>query len=202
MSALILTFGDCRVLPRDRNLSLSEERRSSDSRRRTVVRSRVALGGARRAAEGRVSRASTGISSATTARARAGGRCKIDFCEADVLDVFDEWRRATGVPAMAHESTAPTGDQAAPRGPSLPVHMERVLRRLTAAQSAGSLDGGFDDLMDRVAQEMDVARGARGANRQAVIERLAALKSKLIPGVPTDGSARRWRRGAAAFRMV
>ena len=25
---------------------------------------------------------------------------KIDFCEADVLDVFDEWRRATGVTAV------------------------------------------------------------------------------------------------------
>jgi hypothetical protein len=55
-----------------------------------------------------------------------------------------------------------------------------VLRRLTAARLAGSLDGGFDDLMDRVAREMDAARGARGANRQAVIERLAVLDRELL----------------------
>ena len=29
---------------------------------------------------------------------------KIDFCDADVLDVFDEWRRATGVPSIAPAS--------------------------------------------------------------------------------------------------
>ena len=34
---------------------------------------------------------------------------RIDFCEADVLDVFDEWRRAVGVPAAAVD---PEGDEA------------------------------------------------------------------------------------------
>ena len=32
---------------------------------------------------------------------------KIDFCDADVLDVFDEWRRATGVQSsvVSHQSS-------------------------------------------------------------------------------------------------
>ena len=28
---------------------------------------------------------------------------RVEFCDADVLDVFDEWRRAVGVPAAALE---------------------------------------------------------------------------------------------------
>src|SRR5213080_1009554 len=42
------------LLPRDRNLSLSKERRASHSRDRTVLRARGGMGGARRSAEDRV----------------------------------------------------------------------------------------------------------------------------------------------------
>ena len=105
---------------------------------------------------------------------------RIDFCEADVLEVFDEWRRATGLTAGAEGRSADADGQAGQRGPSLPVHMERVLRRLTSARAAGTLDAGFDDLLDRVAREMDAARGVRGAKRQALVERLAALDRELL----------------------
>jgi hypothetical protein len=105
---------------------------------------------------------------------------RIDFCEADVLDVFDEWRRATGLTAAAEGRSADADGQTGPRGPSLPVHMERVLRRLTSARVTGMLDAGFDDLLDRVSREMDAARGVRGAKRQALVERLAALDRELL----------------------
>ncbi|HEY3044393.1 MAG TPA: hypothetical protein VGJ39_10230 [Vicinamibacterales bacterium] len=105
---------------------------------------------------------------------------RIDFCEADVLDVFDEWRRATGVTAGVEGRSADADGQGGQRGPSLPVHMERVLRRLTSARVAGTLDEGFDDLLDRVSREMDAARGVRGAKRQALVERLAALDRELL----------------------
>jgi hypothetical protein len=55
---------------------------------------------------------------------------KIDFCEADVLDVFDEWRRATGV-TMAEVGSDGEAPKVARRGPSLPEHLERVVLRLT-----------------------------------------------------------------------
>ena len=59
--------------------------------------------------------------------------------------------------------------------------MERVLRRLTSARAAGTLDAGFDDLLDRVARELDlVAGGVRGAKRQALVERLAILDRELL----------------------
>jgi hypothetical protein len=108
---------------------------------------------------------------------------RIDFCEADVLDTFDEWRRATGVTAAGEDRSAGGDRQADHRGPSLPVHMERVLRRLTSARAAGTLDAGFDDLVDRVSREMDIAGGVRGAKRQALIERLAALDRELLDAV-------------------
>ena len=40
---------------------------------------------------------------------------RIEFCEADVLDTFDEWRRATGLTAAGDVSVG-----AVHRGPSLP----------------------------------------------------------------------------------
>jgi hypothetical protein len=113
---------------------------------------------------------------------------RIDFCEADVLDTFDEWRRATGLTAAGDVSVG-----AVHRGPSLPAHMERVLRRLSSARATGALDAAFDELLDRVAREFDIAAGGvRGAKRQALVERLAQLDRELLAAVRArlDGSAR------------
>jgi hypothetical protein len=115
---------------------------------------------------------------------------KIDFCEADVLDVFDEWRRATGLTAAAPGST----DEARPepvegrpdvrRGTSLPAHLERVVLRLTSARAGGTLGEAFDHVIDGAARELDAARaevrGVRGAARQRLIDRLAALDHDLL----------------------
>ncbi len=102
---------------------------------------------------------------------------KIDFCEADVLDAFDEWRRAIGMPQPSVD-----GHEAAPPAKqSLPAHIARVVTRLTQARVTGALPAVFDDLVDRVARELDIARaGVRGEARRAVIERLAALDAELV----------------------
>jgi hypothetical protein len=105
---------------------------------------------------------------------------RIDFCDRDVLDLFDEWRRATGL-VQADDSTSPGGSETPlRRGASLPSHLERALLRLTSARSTGVLDAGFDDVLDRLAQELDASRGARGPKRQALVERLASLDRELI----------------------
>jgi hypothetical protein len=105
---------------------------------------------------------------------------KIDFCEADVLDVFDEWRRAVGVTASgAAEDQSP-----ATRHASLPAHLERVVRRLTSGRVNSSLGTEFDEVIDRVSVELDAARakagGLRGEARQALIDRLAMFDAELI----------------------
>jgi hypothetical protein len=113
---------------------------------------------------------------------------KIDFCEADVLDVFDEWRRATGVTADSNEHTAGHDPIAAPpprrRGVSLPEHLERVLVRLSSLRATGALGEAADPILDRVSAELDRVRekssGLRGDDRQATLARLADLDAELI----------------------
>jgi hypothetical protein len=126
---------------------------------------------------------------------------KIDFCEADVLDVFDQWRRALGVPQSPVESRRASveGMESAGDGPqpsvesrqssvesrrSLPAHIGRVLLRLSSARARGSLGTGFDALLDRVSAELDAARGKagglRGAARRELIARLATLDAELL----------------------
>jgi hypothetical protein len=112
---------------------------------------------------------------------------RIDFCEADVLDVFDEWRRATGVTGagtgLAGAEPISSRDSES-RHASLPEHLKRVVLRLTSARSAGTLDASFDVLIDRAATELDAVRSAahslRGAARQALIDRLELLDRELL----------------------
>ena len=103
---------------------------------------------------------------------------RIEFCEADVLDAFDEWRRATGL------TTAAGGEDRSARQPSLPAHIERVLLRLTNGRAKGVLGPAADPLIDRVSQELDRARaasgGVRGEARRALVARLAALDTELM----------------------
>ena len=110
---------------------------------------------------------------------------KIDFCDADVLDVFDEWQRAVGVqPSAAGHQSPADGHQSSAGRQSLPAHLERVVLRLTSARAGGTLGDEFDALIDRAAAELDAARakagGLRGAARQALLDRLAALDAELV----------------------
>jgi hypothetical protein len=108
---------------------------------------------------------------------------RIDFCEADVLDLFDEWRRATGVViegGSAGDGGSEHVGQSRRRTPSLAAHVKRALMRLSTSRATGTLDAGFDDLLDRVAAEVDHAAGARGVKREAVLARLEALDRELI----------------------
>ena len=115
---------------------------------------------------------------------------KIDFCEADVLDAFDEWRRAVGLRQNPAEAAGhDPADQDRPRRGSLPAHLERVVMRLTAARANGSIGGEFDGLIDAAARELDLARnvagGLRGEARHALIGRLAALDVEILQAART-----------------
>ena len=105
---------------------------------------------------------------------------KIDFCDADVLDVFDEWRRSTGVVAD-REFRLPQPDS---HRASLPAHLERVVRRFTSARATGTLgsrvrraDRPHGGGARRVPGE---GRGLRGEARRALLDRLAGLDAELL----------------------
>jgi hypothetical protein len=112
---------------------------------------------------------------------------RIDFCEADVLDVFDEWRRALGLPAARLPADVEAGAEAVPARTgtaSLPAQISRAVIRLTNARATGALGADADDLVDRASRELDAARassrGLRGEARRALIERLTALDAELV----------------------
>ncbi|MGE3513071.1 MAG: hypothetical protein AB7N65_29770, partial [Vicinamibacterales bacterium] len=118
-----------------------------------------------------------------------------EFCDTDVRDVFDEWRRAFGVASRVARESGPSGSEATPsdsaapaadppRGPPLPAHLERVLLRLSSARATGTLGAEMDAVIDRVAVELDDARaharGVRGEARRAMLERLSAIDQELL----------------------
>jgi hypothetical protein len=119
---------------------------------------------------------------------------RIDFCDADVRDVFDEWRRAVGLRTSTTESPE---TPAASRTTSLPLHLERAAMRLTAARAMGAVGADADALIDRLAQELDAARaaanGVRGDARRAAIARLTLLDEELlrVARASIDENARR-----------
>ena len=111
---------------------------------------------------------------------------RIEFCEADVLDAFDAWRRAVGVRATATDQdeedvgSEPTNR----RRPSLSTHIDRVIVRLTALRTGPSPSSAWDTALDQIVRDLDAlhpaARTARGAAREAVVAGLAQLDARLI----------------------
>jgi hypothetical protein len=79
---------------------------------------------------------------------------RVEFCEPDVLDVFDEWRRSVGISSGAEISSGagdlsgagdscgadPLGPRAVTAGGSLPAHLERVIARLTTLRVRSVID--------------------------------------------------------------
>ena len=122
-------------------------------------------------------------------RARGGRRrpLRIEYCEADVLDLFDDWKRAIGVGLGGPSSDADprtgeeSGGAAARRRASLAAHMERVVARLSAC--AVSEPGSLGGRAAEAAAEIENVRAGgvpRGKARQQLLDRLAELDAGLL----------------------
>ena len=109
---------------------------------------------------------------------------RIEFCEADILDLFDDWRRAVGVSQATTAADDDAPRAAGPRKPSLASHIERAIARLTGARSGGTRGAVFDATLASAVRELDGlaadAKAARGEARAAIVERLAALDAELL----------------------
>ena len=101
---------------------------------------------------------------------------RIEFCEADVLDAFDAWRRAVGVP---REESQPARAR-----PSLASHVERVIARLTTLRGSARNTQSFADALERVVRALDAlqpqARQARGHAREELLAELGRLDAALM----------------------
>jgi hypothetical protein len=134
---------------------------------------------------------------------------QVTFCDADVLDAFDDWRRAMGLSVAskpgAHDRTAAdvdgiehdaapgaatagepahTESERRPRGSSLPQHLERVASRLTLLRGDARNDPAFEAALSAAVLEIDShrqdARQARGSAREMILTRLEALDEELL----------------------
>lgn len=108
---------------------------------------------------------------------------RIEFCEDDVLDVFDEWRRAVGVRAEQVTPGDSGEDDDGGRRTSLPAHLQRVIARLTLLRAGTEETPADHAFVDGVVRELDLmlgeARGLRGDRRAAALLRLAELDAEL-----------------------
>ncbi len=106
---------------------------------------------------------------------------RIEFCEADVQELFDEWSRAVGVgTAQNSRALAPTKSA---RRLSLVSHIDRVIDRLTVWHEADQQTPVIASLillrLDDLKVLHECARTARGATRQKIVARLAEIERQL-----------------------
>jgi hypothetical protein len=120
--------------------------------------------------------------------ASRGGRrrpIRIEFCAADVLDAFGDWRRAIGAGASHVSETGGPDDwgPAPSRKGSLSAHIGRAVSRLLAPKGTG-VAGPYEDEITVVTRELDElaarARHARGESRAAIITRLRELDAAIV----------------------
>ena len=126
---------------------------------------------------------------------------RIEFCEADILTLFDDWRRAVGVTVQEGAEPESRG-----RSDSLPAHLDRVITRLTLVRSRNP-SPSFDSQVETAVRELDgmriSAKHARGDARAAILARLGEIDRALVAAARCDlGDARMAQLTAAAEAEV
>jgi hypothetical protein len=133
----------------------------------------------------------------STARGMRRRPARVEFCEADVLDAFDAWRRAVGVYRAGAETTSGAEGERPAEGAggegeeppharpreSLSTHIDRVIVRLTALRT-GEVPKAWDGALEEIVRTLDAmhpaARRARGEARVRVLAELEALDATLM----------------------
>jgi hypothetical protein len=109
---------------------------------------------------------------------------QIDFCEHDILDAFDAWRRAIGVRLPGAEATDEDAE-AKRRKRSLPQHLDRICERVTARRAGMTppppeLDAVLETVANEAAAFRDMPGPLRGDARERVTARLVALDRMML----------------------
>jgi len=112
---------------------------------------------------------------------------RIEFCEADVLDAFDDWRRAVGVTNVVADSAGgPDVEEPAPASrprKSLASQIESALVKLTVLRGSDKAGRVLGAALDAAVRALDVlqpeAGRARGDARDELLRRVAAVEEEL-----------------------
>ena len=125
---------------------------------------------------------------------------RVEYCEADVLDLFDEWKRAVGVGAAAKPDVGQSesdaeGEQAGPRRTrsggrrSLAGHLDELAARISAWRPPPGA-AALERLLEEASDTVDAARAGgstlRGEARRRVIEQLRELDGRLPEAARAD----------------
>jgi hypothetical protein len=112
---------------------------------------------------------------------------RIEFCEADVLDAFDDWRRAVGVARVVPDSTGGPDVEdpqpaARPRR-SLASQIESALARLTVLRGSDQAGSSFGGALDAAVRGLDALRPdasrARGEAREELLRKIGVIEDAL-----------------------
>jgi hypothetical protein len=125
------------------------------------------------------------------ARGRSRRPLRVEFCEADVVDAFDRWRRAVGIgsagggAAAGHpDADEPSVDRRPKPAHSLRAHLDRVVVRLTDRLAAGGVPAGLETAIETVIGDLagwrDESRGLRGEARARLVAHLEELDGRLM----------------------
>ena len=132
---------------------------------------------------------------------------QIDFCEHDILDAFDAWRRAVGVRLPGTDGTEETETKRRKR--SLPEHLDRVCERVTARRAGMTppppeLDEALETIAREAAAFRDRPGPLRGETRERIIGRLIELDRLMLDAARSqaDPSTLKAVRAEAAGQLV
>ena len=112
---------------------------------------------------------------------------RIEFCEADVLDAFDDWRRAVGVTQVVPDSAGgPDVEDPAPASrprKSLASQIDSALARLTVLRGSDQAGAMLGPALDTAVRGLDAlaadAVRARGEARDELLRRVALIEDEL-----------------------
>jgi hypothetical protein len=112
---------------------------------------------------------------------------QILFCEADVLDAFDEWRRAVGIARVTSDAGGgPDVEEPVPASRprrSLASQIEGALARLTVLRGSDQAGPMLGAALDSAVRALDALRPeaarARGDARDALLQRIEQIEETL-----------------------
>jgi hypothetical protein len=113
---------------------------------------------------------------------------QIMFCEADVLDAFDDWRRAVGITRVASDAEGgPDVEEPLPESrprKSLVSQLESAMARFTVLRGSDKAGPSLGAALDAAVRALDAIRPdaarARGEARDLLLERLAVIDDELL----------------------
>jgi hypothetical protein len=136
---------------------------------------------------------------------------RVEFCEADVLDAFDDWRRAVGVARVDPASAGPDSGGPPPAGRgrrSLSSQIESALARLTVLRGSDQAGAALGAVLEDAVRALDAVRSdaahARGEARDAIMRRLSEIDARLAAAAlaSLDPAAQAVLRGEAAQELA